>query len=117
MPGTVPASHAWVPSGRRNRKQTTFSPAKSWSTSLLPPTTIFEAIHGSAPDIAGKGLANPISLMLAAALMLDHVGKPKLATRLRDAIRTTLLEDKVRTRDLVGTSSTAELTAALLKRL
>jgi len=78
---------------------------------------IFEAVHGSAPDIAGKGLANPISLMLAAALMLDHVGKPELATRLRDAIQATLLEDNVRTRDLGGTASTAQFTAALLKRL
>lgn len=78
---------------------------------------IFEAVHGSAPDIAGKGLANPISLMLAAGLMLDHVGKPELATRLRNAIQTTLLEDQVRTRDLGGKASTAEFTAALLKRL
>lgn len=78
---------------------------------------IFEAVHGSAPDIAGKGLANPISLMLAAALMLDHVDKPELATRLRNGIQTTLLEDQVRTRDLDGKASTAEFTAALLKHL
>ena len=78
---------------------------------------IFEAVHGSAPDIAGKGVANPVSLMLASAMMLDHVGKPELGTRLRTAVQTTLLEDNVRTRDLGGTASTAEFTAALIKRL
>jgi isocitrate dehydrogenase (NAD+) len=78
---------------------------------------IFEAVHGSAPDIAGKGVANPISLLLAAGMMLDHVGRQDLSTRLRAAIQTTLLEDKVRTRDLGGTASTTEFTAALIKRL
>jgi len=78
---------------------------------------IFEAVHGSAPDIAGKGVANPVSLLLAAGMMLDHVGRQDLSTRLRAAIQATLLEDKVRTRDLGGTASTAEFTAALIKRL
>lgn len=78
---------------------------------------IFEAVHGSAPDIAGKGIANPISLMLAAGLMLDHAGKPELADRLRTAIRDTLVKDQVRTRDLGGQASTGEFTAALSKRL
>lgn len=78
---------------------------------------IFEAVHGSAPDIAGKGLANPVSLLLAAGLMLDHVGKGDLATRLRTAIDQTLLEDEVRTRDLGGTASTDTFTQALIARL
>jgi isocitrate dehydrogenase (NAD+) len=78
---------------------------------------IFEAVHGSAPDIAGKGVANPVSLMLAAAMMLDHVGKQDLADRLRNGIQVTLLVDKVRTGDLGGKASTAEFTAALIKRL
>jgi len=78
---------------------------------------IFEAVHGSAPDIAGKGVANPVSLMLAAAMMLDHVGRQDLSARLRVGIQATLLEDKVRTRDLGGSASTAEFTAALLKRV
>ncbi|HJV50109.1 MAG TPA: isocitrate/isopropylmalate family dehydrogenase [Noviherbaspirillum sp.] len=78
---------------------------------------IFEAVHGSAPDIAGKGVANPVSLLLAAGMMLEHVGKPELAARLRAAIQATLLEDNVRTRDLGGSASTAEFTAALVKRL
>jgi isocitrate dehydrogenase (NAD+) len=78
---------------------------------------IFEAVHGSAPDIAGKGLANPVALMLAAATMLDHVKLGTLATRLRSGIDATLNLDKVRTRDLGGTASTGQFTQALLARL
>ena len=78
---------------------------------------IFEAVHGSAPDIAGRGVANPTALLLAAALMLDHAGLPELGTKLRVAIKGALLTDGVRTRDLGGTASTAEITAAILKRL
>ena len=58
---------------------------------------IFEAVHGSAPDLAGKGVANPLALLLAAAMMLDHVDRNDLAQRLRKAIHQTLNEDKVRT--------------------
>ena len=78
---------------------------------------IFEAVHGSAPDIAGKGVANPLALLLAAGLMLDHVGRTDLATRLRGAIDATLREDKVRTRDLGGTAGTMEFARAVAKRL
>jgi len=78
---------------------------------------IFEAVHGSAPDIAGKGVANPISLLLASAMMLDHVGKPELAGRMRRAIDQTLNEDQVRTGDLKGKATTKEFTAALVRRL
>ncbi|WP_369790473.1 isocitrate/isopropylmalate dehydrogenase family protein [Rouxiella sp. WC2420] len=78
---------------------------------------IFEAVHGTAPDIAGKGLANPISLLLAAAMMLDHVGLQDKATRLRTAIYDVLNEDNVRTGDLKGSASTKEFTDAIIKRL
>lgn len=78
---------------------------------------IFEAVHGSAPDIAGRGVANPVSLMLAAGLMLEHVGLDDKARRLRAAINATLLQDNIRTRDLKGSASTQEFTAALIKRL
>jgi isocitrate dehydrogenase (NAD+) len=78
---------------------------------------IFEAVHGSAPDIAGKGVANPVALMLAAAMMLDHVRQPELAQKLRRGINDTLNGDRVRTRDLGGTASTAEFTRALVARL
>jgi isocitrate dehydrogenase (NAD+) len=78
---------------------------------------IFEAVHGSAPDIAGKGVANPISILLASAMMLDHVGKQDLANRLRTAITDTLNIDSVRTRDLKGESTTKQFTDAVCKRL
>jgi len=78
---------------------------------------IFEAVHGSAPDIAGKGLANPIALMLAAAMMLDHVKLPAMATQLRTAIDKTLNVDGVRTGDLGGQASTAEFTQAMIRRI
>ncbi|HWI84057.1 isocitrate/isopropylmalate dehydrogenase family protein [Ramlibacter sp.] len=78
---------------------------------------IFEAVHGSAPDIAGKGIANPIALLLAAAMMLDHIRRPELATRLRKAIDDTLNVDKVRTGDLGGTANTAAFTKALVSRI
>jgi isocitrate dehydrogenase (NAD+) len=78
---------------------------------------IFEAVHGSAPDIAGKGLANPIALMLAAAMMLDHVGRLDLAERLRGAITATLNTDNVRTGDLDGKASTNQFSAAVVSRI
>jgi isocitrate dehydrogenase (NAD+) len=78
---------------------------------------IFEAVHGSAPDIAGKGIANPIALLLAAAMMLDHCKLPQLATRLRKSIDEVLNVDQVRTGDLGGSASTAAFTKALVSRI
>jgi len=78
---------------------------------------IFEAVHGSAPDIAGKGVANPTALLLAAAMMLDHCHLPHMAMRLRTAIDQVLNLDQVRTGDLGGNAGTAEFTRALLKRI
>jgi isocitrate dehydrogenase (NAD+) len=78
---------------------------------------IFEAVHGSAPDIAGKGVANPLALLFAAAMMLEHVGRDDLAVRVRAAVDKALNEDGVRTGDLGGTASTKALTQAVLKRL
>jgi isocitrate dehydrogenase (NAD+) len=77
---------------------------------------IFEAVHGSAPDIAGKGIANPTALMLAAAMMLDHVGELDAGRRLRRAIETTIVTDDVRTRDLGGRAATAEFARAVAAR-
>jgi isocitrate dehydrogenase (NAD+) len=77
---------------------------------------IFEAVHGSAPDIAGKGVANPSAQMLAAAMMLDHIGELDHAQRLREAIVTTIVQDGIRTRDLGGTASTEEFGSAVAKR-
>ena len=78
---------------------------------------IFEAVHGSAPDIAGKGIANPIALMLAAAMMLDHVQRKDLGDRLRNAIDATLNVDKIRTGDLGGSASTGVFAKALVSRI
>jgi isocitrate dehydrogenase (NAD+) len=78
---------------------------------------IFEAVHGSAPDIAGQGIANPLALLLAAGLMLEHVGEDKLLKRLNEAIDATLNKDKVRTRDLGGKAGTKEFAKALIRRL
>ena len=78
---------------------------------------IFEAVHGSAPDIAGQGLANPSAVLLASAMMLDHVGEQPRATLLRDAIERVVTDDGVRTRDLGGTAGTREYTDAIIRRL
>ncbi|MGI4951259.1 MAG: isocitrate/isopropylmalate dehydrogenase family protein [Janthinobacterium lividum] len=78
---------------------------------------IFEAVHGSAPDIAGKGVANPLALLMAVVLMLDHVGRGELSKRLAAALDHTLLVSKVRTRDLGGTAGTREFGDAVLQAL
>lgn len=78
---------------------------------------VFEAVHGSAPDIAGQGVANPLALMRSALLMLHHVGESAIARRLSAAIRLVIVEEKVRTRDLGGTASTDELTEAVVRAL
>ena len=78
---------------------------------------IFEAVHGSAPDIAGKGIANPTALLLAGAIMLEHVGKAAEAKRLRSALDATLVKDNVRTGDLGGSASTRIFTDAVIANL
>jgi len=78
---------------------------------------IFEAVHGSAPDIAGKGLANPLALLLSSAMMLDHVGHQDKARRIRKAVDIALREDNIRTGDLGGKATTKQFTAAVAKRL
>jgi isocitrate dehydrogenase (NAD+) len=78
---------------------------------------VFEAVHGSAPDIAGKGIANPTALLFSALLMLRHIGEGAMADRIMDAVIQTLTEDKIRTRDLGGTATTVEYTDAICRRL
>ena len=70
-----------------------------------------------APDLAGRGVANPLALLLAATMMLDHIERNELAHQLRQAIHQTLNEDKVRTADLGGTASTREFAQAIVGRL
>ena len=78
---------------------------------------IFEAVHGSAPDIAGKNIANPSALLLGSAMMLDYLNLPEQSKRIRTVIRQVIGEGKVLTADLGGTASTSEYTEELLSRL
>jgi isocitrate dehydrogenase (NAD+) len=78
---------------------------------------IFEAVHGTAPDIAGKGIANPGALILASCMLLDHIGETDRAKRIRTALERTIREGKTVTRDLGGTASTDEFTDAIIAKL
>jgi isocitrate dehydrogenase (NAD+) len=78
---------------------------------------IFEAVHGTAPDIAGQGIANPTAVMLAGCQLLDHIGEEARATRIRTAIEATLREGRTVTRDVGGTATTAQYTDAVIAKL
>lgn len=78
---------------------------------------LFEAVHGSAPDIAGQGIANPTALLLAGAMLLDHIGQRESALHLRQAIDDTLNHDRIRTPDLGGTATTKIFSSAVVARL
>ncbi|MBX6331535.1 MAG: NAD-dependent isocitrate dehydrogenase [Gemmatimonadaceae bacterium] len=79
--------------------------------------SIFEAVHGTAPDIAGQGIANPGALILAACMMLEHLGHEACARRIRHALEAVVREGKTVTRDLGGTATTHELADAVIARL
>ena len=78
---------------------------------------IFEAVHGTAPDIAGKGIANPTGLMLSAVMLLEHVGQRDAAERMRRGIFAALADDATRTRDLGGQANTQQFTDAIVKAI
>ena len=78
---------------------------------------LFEAVHGSAPDIAGKGLANPIALVRSAAMMLDHIGQRVSAQRIEQSVRRTLQAGHGLTRDLGGDGNTRTISEALIANL
>jgi isocitrate dehydrogenase (NAD+) len=78
---------------------------------------MFEAVHGSAPDIAGKGVANPAALIQAAALLCDHVGQREVGRRVQEAAERVIVRGEVRTPDLGGRATTAELTDAVVAEL
>jgi len=80
-------------------------------------SAVFEAVHGSAPDIAGQNKANPIALVLSAAMMLRHIGERIAAARIEAAIDRVLREGQVRTGDLGGTASTHDITQAIIQAL
>jgi len=77
--------------------------------------SMFEPVHGSAPDIAGKGVANPVAAVWSTAMMLDHLGVPEAARAIERAIDTVLAEPRLRTRDLGGRATTRETTEALVQ--
>jgi len=78
---------------------------------------IFEAVHGSAPDIAGKNLANPTSVILASIQMLEYLGMSDKAVMIRNAVSAVIEEGDRTTRDLGGTYGTTDFTQAVLERL
>lgn len=80
-------------------------------------TAIFEAVHGTAPDIAGKGIANPTAVMLAGVMLLEHIGERTAAERLSGGIREAIASKEAVTPDLGGSATTRMFTAAVLKRL
>jgi isocitrate dehydrogenase (NAD+) len=78
---------------------------------------VFEAVHGSAPDIAGKGVANPLACLMSAVMMLNHIHEEAIASRVKQAYNTVLEEGTSLTRDLGGTASTQQFTEALVAKL
>jgi len=78
---------------------------------------VFEAVHGSAPDIAGKHLANPTALLLSAVMMLRHIDEAAAADRIMKALGAVLTATHVRTRDLGGSASTLEFADALVREI
>jgi len=78
---------------------------------------MFEAVHGTAPDIAGKGIANPTGLMLSAAMLLDHVEQRDAAARLRAGVTAALASAETRTGDLGGRANTAQFTDAVIRAM
>ncbi len=78
---------------------------------------VFEAVHGSAPDIAGQGIANPTALLQSGILMLRYIGEREAADRVEKAMLTVFAEGKVRTRDIGGTAKTAEFADAIIQKM
>jgi isocitrate dehydrogenase (NAD+) len=78
---------------------------------------IFEAVHGSAPDIAGRNLANPMALILSSALMLEHLGESEASRRVRTALRGVLAEGRALTPDLGGKAGTIEVAEAIAAKV
>ena len=77
---------------------------------------IFEAVHGSAPDIAGLGIANPSAVVLAGCMLFEYMGRPEVGSRTREAL-VAALQGGVRTRDLGGTASTREFADSVMEEL
>jgi isocitrate dehydrogenase (NAD+) len=78
---------------------------------------VFEAVHGSAPDIAGKGVANPLAVIMSGVMMLNHLHEEKIAEKIKNAYNAVLAEGKVLTRDLGGTAGTNEFADAIIAKM
>ncbi len=78
---------------------------------------LMEAVHGTAPDIAGHNKANPTALLLSSVMMLRHLGQNEVAENLQNAVLTTIAEGKFRTGDLGGSATTSEFATAIMDKL
>jgi tartrate dehydrogenase/decarboxylase/D-malate dehydrogenase len=78
---------------------------------------MFEPVHGSAPDIAGRGIANPIAAIWTAALMMEHLGEREAGARILAALKRVTGERRVRTPDLGGNSTTEDFAAAVIEKM
>jgi len=87
------------------------------SANIGKDAAIFEAVHGTAPDIAGKGLANPTALLMSAIMMLDHIGESSAARRIESALERVYREGKSLTKDVGGGATTAEFTQSVIRAL
>jgi len=87
------------------------------SGNLGEQTALFEAVHGTAPDIAGKGLANPTAILMSGLMMLDHLGETEAAQRIEGALRSVYREGRTLTRDVGGSATTEEFTGAIITAL
>ena len=87
------------------------------SSNLGEEFAMFEAVHGSAPDIAGKGIANPTALLWSACMMLEHLGQMECAAKIRRSVDTVLEEGAFNTPDIGGNATTAEYVEEIIKRL
>jgi isocitrate dehydrogenase (NAD+) len=87
------------------------------SGNLGEQTALFEAVHGTAPDIAGKGLANPTAILMSGLMMLDHLGEAGAARRIEGALRSVYREGRTLTRDVGGRATTEEFTGAVITAL
>ncbi|MCA9737013.1 MAG: tartrate dehydrogenase, partial [Gemmatimonadetes bacterium] len=92
------------------------APSANINTSRKFPS-MFEPVHGSAPDIAGQGIANPVAAIWSAALMLEHLGQPDAARELEHAIETSIERPDTRTRDLGGSATTVQAAEAVVAAL
>ena len=86
------------------------------SANIGPAVAVFEPVHGSAPDIAGQGVANPVGAILSAAMLLDHLGEGQAAERVRQAVAATVAAG-VCTPDLGGRATTQEVTGAIIRHV